>query len=276
MQQVKAIIATTHVDKHGDVLILAALESMVEQMSAMALPVHVEHDPRDPPIGRIVGARVVPLDDGYHGVEAEMEIFEPQDELPTFQFSKDIPINTFPNEALQVVYDRSYTNGEDQTDIRELSEALGTEPQEYVKKALEPLSVLMIGGAGFVLGQIAAGFFGRLGEDGYAAFKQGLNRLFKRNTLRGKESLLQLSFTLEYQGTVFETQLILTKPDATDLEQVLAEGLAALDRIVPRLVTADANLSKLVFEYRKGGIVLRYGVRKDGYPMIWKSSIDDA
>jgi len=73
MGLVRAIFATTHVDSHGDQLTKEALEDMVTQSRSKHIRVTPEHDPRTPPIGRVVHSKHVELDDGDHGAESTLE-----------------------------------------------------------------------------------------------------------------------------------------------------------------------------------------------------------
>ena len=57
-------MATTHVDRHGERLTRSALESLVRQLRANYIPIGFEHDPRFPPLGRMIDATVVELPDG--------------------------------------------------------------------------------------------------------------------------------------------------------------------------------------------------------------------
>ncbi len=81
MKKVSAILATTHVDRHNEAFAVSALEGMVESLNRSYLPVGVEHDPRVPPIGRVISAEVRKRDDGEFEVAAEIEMFEPGDRV---------------------------------------------------------------------------------------------------------------------------------------------------------------------------------------------------
>ena len=50
---------------------------MAEHISTAYLPFISEHDPRCPPFGRVINAKIVALPDGEHAIEAEIEVFEP-------------------------------------------------------------------------------------------------------------------------------------------------------------------------------------------------------
>lgn len=61
---IEMTIATTHVDRKGVSLTVGALHDMAEQIGRKWIPIWVEHDPRIPPQGRTVAARVEPIADG--------------------------------------------------------------------------------------------------------------------------------------------------------------------------------------------------------------------
>ena len=86
--KLKSIGATTRVDRHGMRMTKEVLESMVTQINSPkeALPVGVEHDLIIPPIGKILTATLVQLDEGEHGVEIVQEIFE---KTGTFSFETE-------------------------------------------------------------------------------------------------------------------------------------------------------------------------------------------
>ena len=54
----------------------------------------------------------------------------------------------------------------------------GTEAELSLKKAFEPISILVVGIGGFVLGSIASGFVGKVGSDAYDGLKHRLVDLY--------------------------------------------------------------------------------------------------
>lgn len=274
MKRVKAIIATTHVDAHGDKLMLSALESMLDSLSRQTVPVQVEHDPRRPPIGKIVSGNIVELEDSEFGLEVESEIFEPSDQLPPLQSDRELPIHEYVEGRLQVVYDRSFQTGTRRELVERISQVLGSPSKEYVKKAIEPLSILIISGAVVALGQISSGFLGRLGEDAYEKLKSLLKQVFVKEQPATAETLLQLQFLAESEGTEVEVWIIATDPSAHDIDGLLGTGLETLDRALLEIVDPTVGLRRVVFEYGRDGVLLRYAIRRDGYPMLWQPPVD--
>lgn len=166
MERIKAVLTTTHVDEHGDKMTLSALESLIDQIRTEYIPVGLEHDPRIRPFGRVVAANIKPLGDDEFAVEGEIELFEPGDEIPLVDEDRQIPIHTYSADSVEIRFDRGFADESDRRLIRQIADLFHSKPQQEVKKALDPLTVLTIGGA-FVLGGIAQGFLSRLGQDSY-------------------------------------------------------------------------------------------------------------
>ncbi len=76
MKQIKAIVATGHLDKQGEMLAPEALYGMAEQANKAYIPMWVEHDIAQPPIGRMTHAEVVQMDDGVLAVQSTREVWE--------------------------------------------------------------------------------------------------------------------------------------------------------------------------------------------------------
>ncbi len=76
MKYSSGILATTHIDQQNEEISLSALESMVEQSNSYYIPITVEHDPRNPPLGRTKSTRIKKLEDGEYAIEGIFEMFE--------------------------------------------------------------------------------------------------------------------------------------------------------------------------------------------------------
>ncbi|MFC1916858.1 hypothetical protein ACFLX1_01835 [Chloroflexota bacterium] len=169
MKYVTARIATSHIDLHGDKLIVDALRSMVNQINSQYLPMTVEHDPRQPPQGRVISARLERLDDGEYAVETTTQIIEAGDKIEPDNTGRRMPLRKVDDESLHLVYDRSFTTPENQALIEELRYLVSGKKETEEKKALEPISVLQIVGL-FIAGGIASGLLSKIGADCWDVF----------------------------------------------------------------------------------------------------------
>ncbi|HUB87370.1 MAG TPA: XkdF-like putative serine protease domain-containing protein [Verrucomicrobiae bacterium] len=165
MKPFEAVLSSNQVDRHGEVMSKGALESAAAVLNKNYVQMGVEHDPRHPPIGRFVEAWIEEQPDGVILLKGRGELFEESDKLPD-SVEKFIVEREHAEGPLQISFDRTYNSDADQADIKSIANRFGSEPKQEIKKALEPLSILTIGGA-FILGGIASGFFGQIGADAY-------------------------------------------------------------------------------------------------------------
>ena len=277
MQKVKARIATTHLDKHGDKLSLRILEDMCKATNESIIPMTVEHDPRIMPIGRYFAAEIVRLEDGEYALDAIGEYFFRGNEKLTQLNNKYVNVEFFDKGHRGICYDRNFKNKEDQENITKLTNLLQcNEPaSEEIKKALDPLSILKITGC-FILGAIATGFLNKIGSDAYDTLIKLLTTLTKRKK-EEKEKLLDFNFTVyDSNDKKVATQIILTNPSEDDINNILQYGLKELDRILPyyfhNIHEESHKIVKLVFEYKNGEFELKYALSDDGLPLRieWK------
>lgn len=266
MTRIKMRMATTHVDRHGERMTLGALESMVQLTNQGIIPLGIEHDPRIPPQGRVISAEIVELDDGEYAVEGTAELFDGNlEELENIQ-DRVIPVRNYKPDEFRIIFDRNFKNDEDQQLINETATLLNNAKiEEEIKKALDPLSVLIVGGS-FVLGAIATGFFKKLGEDGYEALKQKITKLSKRKEGE-EEKIFKFDSTLSFEEGTINIEVLITNPSVDDIQHFFDNGLKELDEIAPRHVAGNQGLKKVVFEYRNEQLNLLFGVRQDGLPL---------
>lgn len=75
---VKGLVATTKIDRHNTIIAKEALEQAALDIntSPNVPSVGVEHDPTILPIGKVIRANVIRMDDGEFGLYAEQDMFE--------------------------------------------------------------------------------------------------------------------------------------------------------------------------------------------------------
>ncbi|MCH7575222.1 MAG: hypothetical protein IIA59_08870 [Candidatus Marinimicrobia bacterium] len=263
---IEGILANSKVDRHGEVLTPDSLREMVEQINTQYVPMTIEHDPRNPPVGRIVGAELVELEDGAVEVNGISEIFELNDVTELKDDSREIPTRATSDDLLHIMSDHSYQGKSAKILIKEISNLFGSEEMEEAKKSLEPLSVLSILGM-FTAGAVATGFLSKLGADGYDLFKKKLKNIFSSDLRVATEQLLLFSIALDKEGTVIVIEIIMTNPDSDEIERFMNAGLKDIDTIFMAHVDISSGIRKIVYEYKDGTLILKFGVRKDGVPL---------
>jgi hypothetical protein len=266
---------TSHIDRHNEKMSLDALESFVDQVNKQYTPIGIEHDPRIPPVGRVVSAHIEELEDGEFAVDGIAEMFEEGEETEFKDDEKEIPVREFTDDRLHIGYDRSYQNPDDQQLLKETRTLINGELSQQLKKATEPVSLLVIAGS-FIAGGIAAGFLNKIGEDAWDSFKEKLIKLMNRKREEKKDYLLSFEFVVHKESHPLSLETILSNPTASEVNMFLQEGLEMLDGITPQFFKTRHHLRKIVFEYEKGKLRVIFGLRKDAVPLSVDLDIDAA
>ena len=269
MKKFDAIISSTRLDAHGDIMSKEALEFAAATLKKNYVPMGVEHDPRIPPIGRFVDACVEQLADGTWILKGLGEIFESGDSLPV-SIDRTIVERDYTDGKAHISFDRSYENDDCLPAITEIGQHFGTTPQLEVKKAVDPLSVLAIGAGTFVLGAIASGFFGQIGADGYNLLKTKLSNLIFKQKSKSKEQILVFEFTAIHNSIKVLVQTLLINPTDSDIEEFLKHQIYDLDRLPLVAFDSAAHISRIVYFYENKQLEFKYAVRKDGFPVTFK------
>lgn len=274
MKRVESVIATTHLDRQGDKLTRDALESLVGSISKSLIPINIEHDPRIPPIGRIVSGFVREREDNEYEAVAVMELFGEDDEPISSEDKREVVVKIYQQGPLHIFHDWAHRSPDDQCDIVAISRVFGTEPKYEVKKAADPIGLITIAGA-FVLGGIASGFLKEIDSDGWKMVKPHLSSLFSRQRKDNGERLLSFSVTVEVDGIPIEINIIHTKPSADEISDFLDNGLAVLDSVLPIYLENAKDIRRLVFEAKGKDLQVKFAVGKDCRPLAPSISVQD-
>lgn len=266
MKTIRTIMTTTRVDLHGDRLPLEALESMRGHIRSAYLPFIYNHDPRCPPLGRVIDAEIVTLDDGESALEAEVELFE-EGPLPPLVGDRSIASRALPADGFLLTVDRTFSLPEFEEPVASITAMFGKPAQFEVKKALDPIAVLGIGAGMFVAGKFAGAFFSRLGTDAAVALSAKLKKIFARKHV-DQTRLLKFEFEFEHNGQRCRADVILSAPTADDIDGFLADGLQQLDMILPSCLDQIDGLIRYVFAYSDGRVKLEFAVRRDAMPVL--------
>ena len=198
------------------------------------------------------------------------EFFEQGDIYELKDDGREIPLHGQDVDNLHVQFDRNYRDQEDQDIINELGSLFGSEPQEEIKKSLDPISILTIAGA-FALGGIANGFLSKMGSDAYDSIKSKITKLMQKKAKeKDHESLLVFYFWVSVDGYHIEVEVILTNPTSEDIDAFFISGLKQLDSLVLQYFDKNIGLRRITTKYENKKLNLMFGVRKDAVPMFQK------
>ena len=271
MKLIRARVATTHIDQHNERMTREALEDMARQIAEHYIPVMWNHDIRHPPLGRIISAEVVPLEDGKYALETTNECWE-QDDTPELLRGDGRSLRLRIDEDYErfvVRYDRTFLDDDGWALVQEIAALSGTEPCEEGKKALEPVSVLAIAAGCFVVGSIASGFFNKLGSDLYDTLKAKLKAFFKRNPKR--EVLMDFEMAVQGKEHRFEVHVLVDNATPEKIEDLFARQFEGLDQMVEAVCQDVPTAARIVLEWGEGGMLWRYVVTSDGLPFTFRA-----
>ena len=270
MRRYEVTLITTGVDTQGEQATKEALESMARQINERYVRVGRGHDPRQPPLGRIVSARVDPIGDGHFALNGEMEVWDEADEPEGIKGDgRSLVPEPAPRNTFDVLYDMPSAAELGLPFLRELAALAGptAKPRYVAKKAIEPLSalVIVIG----IVGAIATGFLKKLGEDLYQQVKSKLKVAAKPQPERERLLAIRMSLARPGRGPV-AVEVVLTNPTGSDVDSLLTSGLAAVEALVIRTLAENPAAAEVVIEVVDRQPRLLYSLRSDGVPSVIK------
>lgn len=213
-----------------------------------------------------MSAAIVELEHGEAGVEATLEFWdEDPTRLAIHSDTRGIP--PLGNNQPAVIADRTFAMPGDAADLEELASALSASVSAMSKKAVDPVPVLAMVLGSFVLGGIAQGFFGRIGEDLYLVLRRRLTSLVARRDHALVEFVL--TATLHSRASV-EVAIIaeITKDHSEPPEPF--EVLAALEKELPRTIRKilDREPHRVVYSWEWHRLSLLHVLDRHGLPLI--------
>jgi hypothetical protein len=268
-------IATTHVFPDHQAVTLDDLKQHLETVDHMIIPVYSVHDPRQPPIGRVVSGVIVGLDDGEYALDVNVELFDP-DFVPMPGASKDkrVAMVNKPHGKFGIWCDMSSTTPEKTEILRGISKILETRISSRSGTGILPedLSIIIIGIVMLPFGYIADTFSRRLSWEKIHLLTGKLILMYSTPVENPPDSLLifDLDVTDRQQRSLL-IEVIMTNPSGSDIETFFSGGLGELDRILPPFYLSRLHPKKIVMNYSDGRFRVLYAIQEQGIPMIPRS-----
>ena len=268
-------IASTHAFPGYHAVTLDDLKLHLDTIDHVVIPVYSVHDPRQPPIGRVVSGGITALEDGEYALDVNIELFDPD-----FVFGggtpvdKKIAILNKPHGKFGIWCDMTSMTPEKTGLLREISQILETRicSGSGTGMLLEEPPIMIIGIGTLPFGYIADTFSRRLGSEKVRQLTGKLTRMY---TVPGEDlpdSLLifDLDVTDRQQRSLL-IEVIMTNPEEKDIESFFSRGLVELDRILPPFYLSRLHPKKIVISYRDDRFRVLYALQEQGIPMIPRS-----
>lgn len=239
---------------------------MVDQVKTAYIPMGIEHDPRIPPLGRVITAEITHLPDGEYALDAKVEVFEEGDVVPLTGVRR-MKMNFCESEAVVLVDDRAFRDNDDQKLLEEVRSILGAERETEGKKAVEPIAVLIIAlkiGASGIVGGIGK----RIGEDLWRSIRPKLKALFQRKR-NSTAQLLNFAVTVEIDGAPRLVEVILSDPRDADVDSIGPRVLEQAISAAAVQIKAAPYLVRFVYGFSADeGLAFSYAVSMNGVPIL--------
>jgi hypothetical protein len=272
MRKYLVTISSTRTDTQGEQVTRSALESAARMLNTYYIRVGRGHDPRLPPLGRIGSAQVEPIGEGHFVLGAELEIWDDTDQPAGIAGDgRTLAPEEEPENAFDVEYDLPAAADLGLIFFQELARIAGPEakPRYNAKKAVEPLSAIVIAIGAFVLGGIATGFLAKVGEDVYEALKAKLKATTKSHPGRERPLVVRTAVNVNRQKVGVE--LVLTNSTDPEIEWLFSSGFMKLDAVVKATLESTPEAREIVAECAGGDIRVLYWLRPNGVPSVIKS-----
>jgi|GEM_PF-2256256 len=268
-------IATTHAVPGNQVVTLDELKLHLATIDQVIIPVYSVHDPRQPPIGRVVSGVIRGLEDGEFALDVSVELFGP-DFIPKSGTSADKRVVTvnMPQGKFGVCCNMISVTPEKTGHLREISEILGTAVSYRSSTGMlqEELPILIIGVGVIPFGYIADTVSRRLGLEKVHRLTTKLNRIYTTPGENRSGSLLIYDLdVMDRQQRSLLIEVILTNPSGKDIESFFSWGLGELDRILPPFYLSRLHPKKIVMNYSNGRFRVLYAIQEQGIPLIPRS-----
>lgn len=270
-------IATTHhVSGHQSVT-LDDLKQHLDTIDHAILPVYSVHDPRIPPIGRVISGSITGLEDGEFALDVNVELFS-EDFIPKSGTSGDkrVAILHKPREKFGIWCTTIPTTPEKTGYLQEICTLLGTRISYRSSNGIlqEELPIMVIGIGMLPFGYIADTISRRLDRDQVHGLKEKITQLFSKTDENLPESLLIFDLdVVDKQKRSLVIEVIMTNPQGKDIESFFSGGLGELDRILPPYYLSRLRPKKIVMNYCNDRFSVLYAIQEKGIPMIPRSVI---
>jgi len=160
-----------------------------------------------------------------------------------------------------VEYDPHINNSAEYPIIKSIEILSEAEYSPVIRKTYDNYVFLGIVAAGcFILGQIAQGFFQKLGA---TIYDQLCIYLKKFSESRINKHELYFSFNVKNDDELLEVYLSLINPSQDDIEWLFKYGFSLLDEKTRNLKLSGKNIGKIVFSITQKNLVFAYALTRD-------------
>lgn len=268
MKRYTRVLSSTTVDAHGDQATVEALRDAAQTANGFYIPLNLQHDPRVPPVGRVVASSVRRAAQGHYEMIGEMELWDGTDTPESISGDgRSLKVPSSPDHAFDVHVDLGAQEALGEDFLQELAGLAEPDarPKYSAKKSLDLDAVLLIAIGTFPFREIGNGFFERLGADLYESLKRKLvEGLSRKKGPRSIAIVIQAGVRIGARTVVLD--VIASNVRSQDITTIFDKGLASADEICSREFAIDHDSVRAAIEITNGKAAFLFRVRGDGVP----------
>lgn len=261
MKVLDSILTTTHVDSQGESPSKSALEGMAHVLNSTYLSLHMHHDPRIPPVGRVLRAEVRPLEDGEYALWGQIEIWEAGDTRDSLEGDGRRATARTPKKR-GVFLDFALLDPDRVSALQQALEGIGVVEYRAKKSAELAAGAVIVLGV-YAIGKLSSGFLEAAGKDLYTRAKP---HLFPKDSPAGGLDALEIAFVVSAGDREVDVVCFLPDPTPAEVESFLSDGRGQLPSLVKDLLQREPRAARLFIQWDASNWRLHYWVRDDGVP----------
>jgi len=268
-------IATTYIVPDHQAVTIDDMKRHLRTIDHVIVPVYSVHDPRLPPIGRVVSGVIVELNDGEYALDVNVELFD-SEFIPDCGISLDkrVVMLNKPLGKYGIWCNLTLMTPEKICLLREISEILKTPVSSGSSTGIyqEELFMVIIGIRALRFGYIADTFSRWLDCEKVQQLTRIFTRLYRDPGDKQSDSLLIFDLDVtDRQKRALLIEVIMTNPSGKAIESFFTVGLGELDRILPPFYLSRLHPKKIVINYSDCRFRVLYAIQDQGIPMIPRS-----
>lgn len=260
------MLSNSLIDRHNECFSKEALESMEKSINEKLLPVHMEHDYSNPPIGILVEAKLIEFNKEYY-LFGKYHLFDDELDEDTMRYIKNRKIVLDINQENQnkVIFDRNFEIDEEiNNEIKkfELDNKSNIEIGKAVKKSFEFIPEVIISGIVICIGKK---FFENLIDDLYKQIKKILLKLLKKKKIKEGHLIFSRGIKLE-NGRIVLVKVIIVYFEGEDININLDKLEEFIQMKLKKIIDENLSIVNVVCKVEKDkDIQISYCITENGF-----------
>lgn len=260
------MLSNSLIDRHNECFSKEVLESMEKSFNEKLLPMYVEHNYSNPPIGIWVGAKLIEFNKEYY-LFGKYHLFNDKLDEDTIQYIKNKKIVLDINQENQniVIFDRNFEIDEEiSNEIKKfgLDNKSNIKVKKAIKKSFEFIPEVIISGVVIFVGKK---FFENLIDDFYKQIKEILFKLLKNKKIKEGHLIFSRGIKLE-NGKIVLVKVIIVYSEGEDININLDKLEEFIQMKLKKIIDENLPIANVVCKVEKDkDIQISYCMTENGF-----------